>query len=89
MDRLAVAQGSGVEGQQGANPSQGFGELMKSFGGVQVNGRNMFMLLQGGEAVLLYPGGVREVGHPVSLLVGLSVCFSCCLSVCLSVCLTD
>ena len=30
---------------------------------VPVGGRNFFRLLQGGEAALLYPGGVREVLH--------------------------
>ena len=34
---------------------------MTTFGAVPVGGRNFFRLLQNGEAVLLFPGGVREV----------------------------
>lgn len=35
---------------------------MSTFGAVPVGGRNFFRLLQNKEAVLLFPGGVREVG---------------------------
>ncbi len=35
--------------------------LLTTFGAVPVGGRNFFRLLQNGEAVLLFPGGVREV----------------------------
>lgn len=35
--------------------------LITTFGGVPVSAKNMFQLLKGGEHVLLYPGGVREV----------------------------
>ncbi len=38
-----------------------FKNLMTTFGAVPVGGRNFFRLLQNGEAVLLFPGGVREV----------------------------
>ena len=34
---------------------------MTTFGAVPVGGRNVFRLMQNGEAVLLFPGGVREV----------------------------
>ena len=34
---------------------------MTTFGAVKVGGRNFFRLLKNGEAVLLFPGGVREV----------------------------
>ena len=34
---------------------------MTTFGAVPVGGRNFFRLMQNGEAVLLFPGGVREV----------------------------
>ena len=39
--------------------------FMTTFGAVPVGGRNFFRLLQNGEAVLLFPGGVREVGSLV------------------------
>ena len=44
---------------------------MTTFGAVPVGGRNFFRLLQNGEAVLLFPGGVREVrpASPHALLV--------------------
>ena len=38
-----------------------FKSLLTTFGAVPVGGRNFFRLLQNGEAVLLFPGGVREV----------------------------
>ncbi|KAK9819759.1 hypothetical protein WJX72_002051 [[Myrmecia] bisecta] len=37
-----------------------FSNLMTTFGAVPVGGRNFFRLLQQGEAVMLFPGGVRE-----------------------------
>lgn len=38
-------------------------ELMAKFGAVPVTPRNMLKLLRAGEAVLLYPGGVKEALH--------------------------
>jgi len=38
-----------------------FPQLLR-FPAVPVGGRNFFKLMQNGEAALLYPGGVREVG---------------------------
>lgn len=38
-----------------------FKNFMTTFGAVPVGGRTFFRLLQNGEAVLLFPGGVREV----------------------------
>lgn len=37
-----------------------FGSFLKTFGAVRVSGKNLFKLLQQGEAVLLFPGGARE-----------------------------
>ena len=37
-----------------------FRAFMSEFGAVPVSGRNFIRLLQNGEAVLLFPGGVRE-----------------------------
>ena len=39
----------------------GFGSFLETFGAVPVGGQNLYKLLEGGEAALLYPGGVREV----------------------------
>ncbi|GLC37786.1 hypothetical protein PLESTM_000648100 [Pleodorina starrii] len=41
------------------NPAS-FGRFLETFGAVPVSGRNLYTLLQGGEAALLYPGGARE-----------------------------
>ncbi len=38
-----------------------FGNFLRTYGAVPVSGRNLFALLKQGEAVLLYPGGAREV----------------------------
>lgn len=56
-----------------------FGSLLTTFGSVEVGGRNFFKLMQNGECVLLYPGGVREVG-PL-----LHSCYPCLLFCVLSV----
>ena len=48
--------------ENGGQDAGGFQGLMTTFGAVKVGGRNFFKLLQNGEAVLLFPGGVREVG---------------------------
>ncbi|KAK9838483.1 hypothetical protein WJX81_002279 [Elliptochloris bilobata] len=40
--------------------TQGLGNFMTTFGAVPVGSRNFFRLLQQREAVLLFPGGVRE-----------------------------
>ncbi len=47
------------DGNQNNNAS--IKSLLTTFGAVPVGGRNFFRLLQNGEAVLLFPGGVREV----------------------------
>lgn len=39
------------------------GNTFRDFGAVPVSPRNIFRLLQRGEAVLLFPGGVREAMH--------------------------
>jgi pimeloyl-ACP methyl ester carboxylesterase len=39
---------------------QAFADFMVEFGAVPVSGRNLIRLLQNGENVLLFPGGVRE-----------------------------
>ena len=55
-------QGNFEERQDSADPrSNVFGSLLTTFGSVEVGGRNFFKLMQQGECVLLYPGGVREV----------------------------
>lgn len=38
-----------------------FGDLLARYGAVKATPRNYFKLLEAGEAVLLYPGGAREV----------------------------
>lgn len=43
-----------------ADGRQAFAEFMVEFGAVPVSGRNLVRLLQNGESVLLFPGGVRE-----------------------------
>ena len=64
-------QGNLEERKDNADPrSNVFGSLLTTFGSVEVGGRNFFKLMQNGECVLLYPGGVREVCalfHPPSL----------------------
>ena len=64
-------QGNLEERRDTADPqSNVFGSLLTTFGSVEVGGRNFFKLMQNGECVLLYPGGVREVCtliHPPSL----------------------
>lgn len=52
----------GFGGQPGPAPAttSTFGNFLRTFGAVPVGGRSMYQLLEQGEAVLLYPGGVRE-----------------------------
>ena len=53
-----------LQGLSAANNSEGnsdFSNFMSTFGAVKVGGRNFFKLLQNGENVVLFPGGVREV----------------------------
>jgi hypothetical protein len=38
-----------------------FGDLLSRYGAVKATPRNCFKMLQAGQAVLLYPGGAREV----------------------------
>ena len=47
--------------------SGSFRNFMTTFGAVPVGGRNFFKLLQNKEAVLLFPGGVREVRYIYAL----------------------
>ncbi len=56
--------GLGQDKKEGDAQTSGFKGFMSTFGAVPVTGKNFFKLLKNGEAVLLYPGGVREVGAP-------------------------
>jgi pimeloyl-ACP methyl ester carboxylesterase len=47
-------------GRPPADGRQAFADLLVEFGAVPVSGRNLIRLLQNGENVLLFPGGVRE-----------------------------
>eukprot|EP00887_Chlorella_sp_A99_P005096 scaffold25.g5096.t1 len=49
--------GGGGGGTDGRNAFRAF---MTEFGAVPVSGKNFFQLMRNGEAVLLFPGGVRE-----------------------------
>jgi len=54
-------------GQLAAGRANPFAAFLSTYGAVPVSGNNMYQLLKNGEAVLLYPGGAREVGplpHP-------------------------
>ena len=44
-----------------APPANQLASVMSTYGAVPVGGRNFFKLLEAGEAVMLFPGGVREV----------------------------
>ena len=46
--------------RRSADGRQAFADFMVEFGAVPVSGRNLVRLLQNGESVLLFPGGVRE-----------------------------
>jgi len=71
-----VLQGNLEERKDNANPqSNVFGSLLTTFGSVEVGGRNFFKLMQQGECVLLYPGGVREVTALPLLLLSLQPTF--------------
>jgi hypothetical protein len=52
-------------GGRGRGDGAAFGSFLQTFGAVPVSGRNLHSLLAQGEAVLLYPGGVREVRRPL------------------------
>ena len=56
----ACLQGQ-VTGQAGGNTQ--FESFMSTYGAVKVGGRSFFRLMQNGEHVLLFPGGVKEVRH--------------------------
>ena len=61
-------QGNLEQRQDNPDPrSNVFGSLLTTFGSVEVGGRNFFKLMQQGECVLLYPGGVREVPSPLTM----------------------
>jgi hypothetical protein len=51
-----------MEGGGGGDAPSGPGGagILSSYGAVPVSGRNMYRLMEAGEVVLLYPGGVRE-----------------------------
>jgi len=51
---------SKTDGRPPADGRQAFADLLVEFGAVRVSGRNLIRLLQNGENVLLFPGGVRE-----------------------------
>lgn len=67
-----------MQGMNAAEPTgnSNFSSFMSTFGAVKVGGRNFFRMMQNGENVLLYPGGVREVCQA-----GLPVLIPCFLSV--------
>jgi pimeloyl-ACP methyl ester carboxylesterase len=54
----AQAQAGGFLG--GGNGGEAMSNTFQAFGAVPVSGRNLYTLLAAGEAVLLFPGGVRE-----------------------------
>lgn len=63
----------GMQGGPGQSQGQGtgsrswgagFAAFMSTYGAVPVTASNFFRLMQAGEAVLLFPGGVREVRPP-------------------------
>lgn len=58
LSRWSQSANQSDEEKDGAS----FKNFMTTFGAVPVGGRNFFRLLQNKEAVLLFPGGVREVG---------------------------
>ena len=71
-----VLQGNLEERKDDADPqSNVFGSLLTTFGSVEVGGRNFFKLMQQGECVLLYPGGVREVTALLLLFLSLQPTF--------------
>jgi len=57
----AMPQGGGGPGAGGAGGGGGGGEnFFEKFGAVPVTGRNAAKLLRRGDAVLLFPGGIKE-----------------------------
>eukprot|EP00930_Biecheleria_cincta_P035546 TRINITY_DN24447_c0_g2_i1.p1 TRINITY_DN24447_c0_g2~~TRINITY_DN24447_c0_g2_i1.p1 ORF type:complete len:723 (-),score=123.82 TRINITY_DN24447_c0_g2_i1:31-2199(-) len=69
LDRGVIARGLAFPGamrrgrrRDGAG-DEGIGGTFQTFGAVPVSARNIFKLLQQGEMVLLFPGGVREALH--------------------------
>jgi len=58
-DRLLGGSNSSRQRQQ-QDGSRAFADFLVEFGAVPVSGRNFAKLLQNGESVLLFPGGVRE-----------------------------
>jgi len=57
---LPFNNGGRARREQATDGRQAFADFMVEFGAVPVSGRNMARLLQNGESVLLFPGGVRE-----------------------------
>ncbi|PNH10061.1 hypothetical protein TSOC_003256 [Tetrabaena socialis] len=56
----ASGRGGGGGGEEDGLPPSFMGNMFQSFGAVRVTPTAMYRLLAAGEAVLLYPGGVRE-----------------------------
>ena len=56
------AQQGQIGGGREGNAS--FESFMSTYGAVKVGGRTFFKLMQNNEHVLLFPGGVKEVGSP-------------------------
>ncbi|GLI58562.1 hypothetical protein VaNZ11_000309 [Volvox africanus] len=57
---LAHPMALGMTENAAVSEGSSSGRVLETFGAVPVNGRNLYQLLQGGEAALLYPGGIRE-----------------------------
>lgn len=62
MGEFFASGGGGGNGGGGgaADGRRSFAEFMIEFGAVPVSARNLLRLMQNGESVLLFPGGVRE-----------------------------
>lgn len=67
IDRGVVARGLAFPGAMrrrgGGSDDDGIGGTFQTFGAVAVSAKNIFKLLQQGEMVLLFPGGIREALH--------------------------
>lgn len=57
-DALSVLGGAALT--PGGGRGSSFSQMLETFGAVRVSPRNMFRLLSNGEAILLFPGGMRE-----------------------------
>jgi len=69
IDRGVIARGLAFPGamrrgrRRDGGGDEGIGGTFQTFGAVSVSARNIFKLLQQGEMVLLFPGGMREALH--------------------------